>query len=903
MAATKRAQHCCVRRSAKQTARQKTKGGCSMALARVLALLALFAAAGAAAAPPRLYRQSAYQSPVRGDPDDLVLLAGYGFAADDTVVYRVLSGATADPAVPARVPARSGIDLGVASIVSAADVPYSLTIKLPKDLAADAAYALWVRNSRGEWSKPAKINDARPLWFSPAYVYASGTPGSLPRELKIIGRNLRAAAGHATQITLTGPRRYTGTTLSDEHSTAEMSDYAARLKLPAVMAPGRYDVALSRDGGNAVPVEGQSLEVLADPTAARVFSVSDPRFGGCRPDDGADDTACVVRAIAAAERAGGGAVFLGPGTWDLIDGTQPGVTGGEGIVVAAGVQLQGAGSAATLLQRHAQWNEHASAPAFTLVGHTIVTGFTFHDMKVYAPDDTAGPFLKLGGAFQSAAGGAAGAGAVDDVVITKNVFDKTLVAIGGGGLPISRLFITYNVFGAYDSALELSGDHYNMSSKYRLDDTVIAHNVFDPGSKLDLVRKTGTIASELGAGYRLDFSGNTADGAAADFLYSPSDARGWRAAFFWSPNDNIEKVLISQNTATCTGDKIGDGEAIALDNNVNTFAFAAAAAVVRATPGSVTVSAPLAARQNGRDVPMSTYYIGHWVQVVGGPGLGQARKITGYSTDSMTHLTAFNVAPEWDVAPLPGLTRIAVGREYWQVYVVDNRVDNRRPLCQKSNRSRRVAGMIGLWAQSADSVIAGNHQYDSDGIFVQQVYAPAEHSCPDCTMQGYFHSFLEIRANVVDGEYDWANDCSVSGITAGIGASSAGDAIPPTVGFGVSISHNTVRHADAQHGGAIAQLDSWSAGPEPHRWPLSDNMIIQHNSLSDIDGPRALPICGTSRPRTGIAFPDPAVAWRTVLYANSCKNVAVPIGAGGVDTVKVCPSSAPDSCECGPAPQ
>ena len=121
---------------------------------------------------------------------------------------------------------------------------------------------------------------------------------------------------------------------------------------------------------------------------------------------------------------------------------------------------------------------------------------------------------------------------------------------------------------------------------------------------------------------------------------------------------------------------------------------------------------------------------------------------------------------------------------------------------------------------------------------------------------------------------------------------------PPTVGFGVSISHNTIRHADAQYGGAIALLDSWSAGPEPHRWPLSDNVLIHHNSISDIDGARAAPQCGKSRARIGIAFPDPAIAWRTVLYANSCKNVSVPIGEGGVDTVRICPSSAPDSCEC-----
>jgi hypothetical protein len=871
-----------------------------MALARFLALAALFIGAGVAAAPPQLYRHPAYESPVHGDPDDLLLLAGNGFAADDMVVYRALPDSTKVLDRPSQLPKRSSAEFGLAPIVSAADVPYSLTIRLPQDMRPGQTYALWVRTARGEWSKAVKINDARPLWVSPAYVYASGMPASLPRELKIVGRNLQAGPGHSTQIKLIGPQQFTGTVNSDDQTSEALNNYVARLRLPALLAPGSYRILISRDGSSWVEVDGQSLEVLPDAPPLSTFSVSDPKFGGCRPDDGVDDTACILRAIAAAKRAGGGAVYFGPGTWDLIDSSQPGLVTGEGMVVAAGVQLQGAGSALTRLDRHAEWNAPAATAAFTLVGGTLVTGFTFRDLQVYQPSDQAVPYLQLGEDWQRVAStpGASADAAVNDVIITRNIFDKPSVAIGSGGLPIDRLFITYNTFGAYHSALELSGDQYNMVYKYRLDDSVVDYNIFKPGSKLDLIRKTGTLASELGAGHRLDFSANTADGASTDYLYGADDARGWRAAFFWSPNNNVEEVLVSQNTATCTGDKIGDGESFSFDNNVNTFAFGSAPTVVRATAAGVTVSAPLAARQHDRDVPIGSYYVDHWVQIVSGPGLGQARKIIGYSTDAITHLTTIRVAPDWDVVPTPGRTRIAIGREYRQLYVVDNHIDNREPLCQKSNRTRRDAGVIALWAQSADSVIAGNRQYDSDGIFVQQVYVTPEHPCADCTMQGYFHAFLEITANVVDGEYDWANDCSASGITAGVGAAPWGDPIPPTVGFGVSISHNTVRHADARNGGAISQLDSWFAGPEPHRWPLSDNMLIYHNSIANIDGARAMAICSMSRPRTGIAFPDPGIAWRTVLYANSCQNVSMPVGGGGIDTVKVCQSPAPDSCEC-----
>jgi len=203
-----------------------------------------------------------------------------------------------------------------------------------------------------------------------------------------------------------------------------------------------------------------------------------------------------------------------------------------------------------------------------------------------------------------------------------------------------------------------------------------------------------------------------------------------------------------------------------------------------------------------------------------------------------------------------------------------------------------------MYAQSADSVIEGNVQHDTDGILIEENYILPEHACQDCTMSSFFQDFLEIRDNTIDGEYDWETDCSDSGIVTAIAASPAGDPIPPTLGFGISISHNTVRRADAALGGAIAQTNPWYAGPAPHSWPLSDNQLIYHNVLEDIDGPRAFAICGRGLPRIGINFPPTPIAWRSVLYANRCARVSQPIAAGGKDTVRVCPSPALESCEC-----
>lgn len=866
-----------------------------------LTAMAALASLTAVADAPRLYRHSFFESPVRADPDDLLLLAGYGLAADDQVVYESISDDGEVPSAPRHLPAQATPESGSAAVVSTADVPYSLTVKLPPQLRGDRSYALWVRSPGGEWSQPVQINDARPLWLSPAYVYATEKLASLARELKIVGRNLRPAQAGSARIRLIGPGRYELSTVTDARSSPTMDRYVARASLPDTLIPGRYRVQFSTTGSNWTEIAGQSFEVRADPTPKSTFAVDDPRFGGCRPDDGLDDTDCILRAVAAARRADGGVVSFGPGVWDLMDSNRAGVVAAGGIVVPLGVELRGAGEDRTVVARHAQWNLLRPTAAFTLVGRTVVSGFRFKDLQIYAPRDGAGPFLQIGENFQRVAPDAnsdPSAAMADDIAITQNIFDKTMIALGDGGLPLRRLFVVDNTFGAYKSALELGGNRFNMNQKYAIEDSVIAKNSFKPGSMLDVRGKTGTIAGEIGASRRLDFSDNIADGSSTEYLYSPADPRGWRAAFFWNLNGNVEQTLIAQNTVSCAGDKIGDGEAIALDNNANTFAFAGVSPVAAASAATVAVPAPLLNRQNDRDIPLSEYYVGHWVQIAGGPGLGQVRKITGYSTDVRTGLTAFSVAPDWDVIPIPGRTRIAVGREFWQVYVVDNRIDDRRPLCRKSNRSRRDGGAISLWAQSADSVIEGNRQYDTDGILVQQAYVLPERGCPNCAMESYFQSFLEIRGNIVDGKYDWTTNCSASGIVAGIAAAPWNDAEPPTVGFGVRISHNVITHADAPGGGAIALVNSWYAGPDPQRWPLSDAMLIDHNAIAQIEGPPATAGCGGAHPRVGIQFPDRQIAWHSVLYGNSCDHVSTPLGARGVDGFRLCPSNAAHDCEC-----
>ncbi|MGH9561829.1 MAG: hypothetical protein ACRD3S_10270, partial [Terracidiphilus sp.] len=121
-------------------------------MALVLFATALCSSTQVLAAPPSLYSNPDYESPVHADPDDLLLIPGYGFAADDIVVYRAIDDSTATPSVPRVVPSGQSATEGTAAVVSTANIPYSLTVKMPAQLRGDQTYALWVRNRENEWS-------------------------------------------------------------------------------------------------------------------------------------------------------------------------------------------------------------------------------------------------------------------------------------------------------------------------------------------------------------------------------------------------------------------------------------------------------------------------------------------------------------------------------------------------------------------------------------------------------------------------------------------------------------------------------------------------------------------------------------------------------------------------------
>ena len=845
----------------------------------------------ASATPPTLFSQPAYESPVRGDPGDLLMLPGDGFSSTDTVVYQAITDTTQPLTPPPAIPTASDANSGVAPVVSTLNVPHSLTVSLPTAMQADQSYALWVQDIYGEWSNGIEINDARPLWITPDSAYVTASKANLPRYLKVVGRNLQPAPGSTTQVSLTGPSTYLLTAANDGDPATAIERYVANVTLPTNMTPGTYTVKVSRDGTSWISVvSGQTFTTLADPVAPPTFSISDSAYGGCVANDGIDDTPCIVSAIAAARQAGGGSVVFGPGVWDMSNDSQTGVVS-FGVLVPVGVNLIGDGASSTTIQRDTTWS--METPIFTLQGQNTVTGITFKDAYVYQPTDPGRTLLQLGVTPNDAqVFNATDPSTVSGVTITQNVFDQPFVAVQDGGMPIDHLFVTDNDFGAYSTGLFADGTHY-------ISDSVIAYNTFEPGSYINAAIGQGAIPTGVSASQRLDFSNNIADGTSTRFLYNPAtDAKGFRAAFFWSLRGDHEEVLVSQNTATCTGDKAGDGEAIAFDGNGNTSALPTALPVLSATANTVTVQGPLLT------LTYATAYNELWVQIAKGTGVGQVRPVTSYSSPSGQTVT-LTVSPAWDVAPGPD-SLVTTSKEYWQVYAVDNYVDQRQPLCQKSNATEPAGGVITVYAGSADSAIEGNRQYDTNGIQYSLAYDVQSATYGTSPATGY-QTFLEIRGNTVNGEYDWAASCSYSGIRGWYGASPDAPSAPPIESYGVSISHNTITQADDLNGGAIAMTKGWFSGPPPSTWQYAENTMIFRNVINNITNPPAAASstyagCSATYPRIGIHFDDPLV-WHSILYANSCNNVAQNLSDQGTATLRVCPASlvnTANSCECAP---
>jgi hypothetical protein len=406
------------------------------------------------------------------------------------------------------------------------------------------------------------------------------------------------------------------------------------------------------------------------------------------------------------------------------------------------------------------------------------------------------------------------------------------------------------------------------------------------------------IASQLGGGTRLDFSDNTADGTAAQYLYRPTDAKGFRAAFFWNLSANSELELISRNKILCPGDKPGDGEAIVLDGaNEKDYGGFERVAAVQVSPGTHPDGRKI--RVNAKPLMGPLGFEGQWLQVVQGPGLGQLRKITSYKSDEMG--ASFTVSPAFDVAPREG-SAVTVGLQNWQTYIIDNRIDQSSPLCVNGPKKERTGGAIVFYAQTADSVMDGNEQIASTGLMATHQYILNPGNLAFVMLQ----SSNEIRENRIERGPSFGGLRGVSGIRTFYvaGRETNASAPPPVLGFGLVIAGNHLAEAEGADGaiefeeaGEVGPLNA--AGGCSAAWKIANAPLVFHNELRNS---RGIDINGhdlRQRPPTCQGMPRNSVIWHAALYDNTCIRVFPrALVDFGTSTKRICTAGRADSCGC-----
>jgi hypothetical protein len=817
----------------------------------------------APASAPALIGSGGEQAPERAIAGAVLMLPGAGLRADDEVHFEQPATGTT----------------GRFDVVATHLVPHALFVRVPAAVVADLPVVVRVRSRADASSAPLVLNDARAHWFSPARVHARAPLASLPRQLRVVGRNLRTGAGDVRIRVRIRPAAAaaSGSVLAPAAATGTASAVAARVvdfDLPTELPLGMHHVEVSADGGGWSAVGEQALTVIADPVPAAVAWPS-----ACRADDGIDDTPCLLDAVATAARRGGGSVRLPAGVIDLLGG---GADARHGVLLPPGVGLEGAGRTRTRIVRGAAW---PAAPLLTVTGGNRIAHLAFEER---APAGEEAAAIRLGILSPGYP-----VPPVEDVHVFDTAFAFVERGIVASGAPVHGLVVTGNEFGARRDALLLDADRSRPMARFVVRDSIVRDNRFLPGGYVDCRIGQGTIASQVGASQRLDFSGNEADGRARDYL-RPGERPGWRAAFFWHLLGPQDDVLVSGNHGSCTADKAGDGEFLAFDNNGNTTPFDGLARGVLAASGT-EVEVPVAdggrswhARWWGAEVA-DDFYVGHQLFVADGRGLGQVRTISAVARRGGS--VRLRVRPDFDVVPDAG-SRIVVSRAFNRLLVLGNAVDGRR--CAGSNANGLLrGGAIGLWATSVDSVIAGNVQHDAGGILLQSQFDAG-------ASEAFLQYHTQVADNVLDGEVAVRSACSTGGIQLHHSARTwQGDERPAWVppvpivqGYGVRVTGNRIRAADGLRGGSIVFADSW------HRIDgarMYLGTLIDGNHVADVPRLPATPAvadpcragtCGSDAPLRGVAIhiPDAGVVG-SVLDANLTPGVPRALFDRGAGTI------------------
>ncbi|HOS42068.1 MAG TPA: glycosyl hydrolase family 28-related protein [Armatimonadota bacterium] len=746
-----------------------------------------------------LFRTPLYQSPSRVDAGDLVQCCGSALSEALQVVYQRVPDLAAVPAAPpAAAQSETTAEHGRFALVSAKGAPFSLVAQAPPAWKNGEAYALWVGAPERGWSAPALVNAPRPAWISPSFAFAGNA-------VSVVGRNLDPLPADAgtTQVRLRGPATYTLPAANDGRADTAIETYRARVTLPADAKQGVYTVEVCRDGTNWVLLEGRTLTIFPPLPPLQRFDVTQY---GATPNDETDDTGGIQQAIIAAAAAGNGEVYLPPGNFISAP-----------FVLTRGVSLAGAGLDQTRITFqypdafvHDGWGSDNTKGLISACGYQII-----RDLEILDPLGEARDASKHTTSIGISLGeiGNPESPAADYLTITHcRILNATQCVRLVWAPPARHLTLYENVFQARQQGVLLG----NVSG------VVIRRNIFLPSPA------AWTYPAELTGARQVEVSENIAEGTVNG---------GWRNGFFWNLGGSVEQNLVYNNRTSHDGDKAsGNGEAFAYDANGDRLRYLGPS--LAATPDTIVLPA------GWTD---AAAVAGAWVRVVDGKGLGQSRRIVSATAGGANRL---QLDVPWDVLP-DGTSILAVTNLYWQVYTVDNTVDERR----NGNKNAK-AGVITPYGSSSDCVVDSNRQYNAEGIML--------FTCGKSTAFTANY-FTEVRGNRLEGRT--AGPGAYGGIFLWYGAEERKPS--HVLGYGTVITGNTITDCDYNGKGAISLYPCWSHPTTPVQWKEA---LIFGNTIAGVP--------------EGIHIHE-SYAWHTVIGPNTLKDVATPVVDKGTGTVRV----------------
>ncbi len=237
-------------------------------------------------------------------PDDTVLVSGAGFGTAPSVRFLLLkNGISRMPRDEPRYPNRSK----ARPLPVVQPTEESLKFTIPEN-EKSGAYLFWIEAGSGEVSPPVRLNVPTVYWLQGDEGLNRSSPGGW---LRVFGRNIRRE-GRNGKVLL----RSADGTARQELKITEGDTWSLRAEVPTGMETGRWEVFLHNGCGRQLgwTAAGSLTVTEAEQWPSTVFNVRD--FGATGTAS-VDDMLAIGQALAAAEDAGGGVVYLPRGRYLL----------------------------------------------------------------------------------------------------------------------------------------------------------------------------------------------------------------------------------------------------------------------------------------------------------------------------------------------------------------------------------------------------------------------------------------------------------------------------------------------------------------------------------------------------------------------------------------------------------